>query len=233
MKKLISKMVNMCGYEIRKIQTNYESTSPYTSLLEGKNIIDVENLSSIAQSIPGMIELYSGKNLYLLCYFQELQGDVVEVGSWLGRSSVFLAQAVKESNNGKFYAIDHFQGNKGKENLYSKHVPLADIKQQYIRNLEKVNLMDWVNLLDMPSADAVKCIKSNQIRLLFLDGDHTREGVQKDIELFMPMLNSGSIIVFDDFSSNFPGVIDAVKDLFVTKNIKKSFAYKNTLVVLM
>ena len=196
-----------------------------------QNIVDVENLSSIAQSIPGMIELNSGKNLFLLCYLQELQGDVVEIGSWLGRSSVFLAQAVKESNNGKFYAIDHFRGNIGKESLYTNNVPLGDIKQQYIENLEKANLLNYVDLLDMSSTDAIEHINTNQIRLLFLDGDHTYQGVQKDIDLFIPKMQPGSIIVFDDFSSNFPGVIEAVKGLFVSNKIKKSFAYKNSLVV--
>lgn len=233
MKYLIRKLFNLLGYDIVKSLQKNECNSPYSTLLQQIESVDLENLVSIAQQIPGMIELRSGQILYLLCYMQDMKGDVVEIGSWLGRSSVFLASAVKESKNGKFFAVDHFHGNQGKESLYTQRGELIDIKQQYVQNLEKVGLMSLVTLLDMPSSEAANVVKGNTIRFLFIDGDHSLEGVENDVKLFIPMLKSGSIIVFDDFSDNFPGVIEVVKGLFSQVKVMKSFAYKNTFVVLL
>ena len=233
MKKIIKLIMKYFGYEITKIKKSEEKSSPYTTLINDKNIIDLEVLSSISLTIPGMINPHSGQFLYVLCYLQQLQGDVVEIGSWLGRSSSFLARAVKESNNGTFYAIDHFQGNIGKEKLYTKQIKQKDIKKKYLENIERLGLLEFVTLLDMKNDQAAKYIESKIIRFLFIDGEHTKEGVQKDIELFSPKLVKGSIIVFDDFSTNFPGVVDVAKSLYKKMKINKSFAYENTLVIIL
>ena len=112
-----------------------------------------------------------------------------------GRSTTFLARAVKESNNGKFYAVDHFRGNPGKEQFYEVNGSINRLKDNFIKNISSFGLSDVVNLLDMNNTEAAARIKDNTIRFLFIDGDHSKEGVQKDIELFFPMLTKGSIIV--------------------------------------
>ena len=38
----------------------------------------------------------------------------------------------------------------------------------------------------------------DKIKLLFIDGDHSYEGVKKDYELFWPKLEKGGFIVFHD-----------------------------------
>ena len=65
-----------------------------------------------------MIDSRAGEELFSLAYMQALKGNVVEVGSFQGKSTFFLGNAVKMSGNGKMYAIDHFKGNKGKEQFY-------------------------------------------------------------------------------------------------------------------
>lgn len=41
---------------------------------------------------------------------------------------------------------------------------------------------------------------------LFIDGDHRRIGIEKDIEMYMPLINSGGIIAFHDWNhmGNYP-----------------------------
>ena len=92
---------------------------PYSLItLRSEKIVDLEALQKIALSIPGMISSDSGRQLYSLCYFQVEEGDVVEIGSWQGRSASFLAGALENSGNGNFYAVDHFKGYVGKEHHY-------------------------------------------------------------------------------------------------------------------
>ena len=232
MKKIVRKIVNNFGIDIVKLEKATGLDNPYCQYSKVKsNIVDVEMLGKMSLSIPGMITPEAGKFLYSLCYMQDLEGDVVEIGSWQGRSSTFLARAVKESGNGNFYAIDHFGGNVGKEELYAINGSLSSLKDSFNDNLSRFGLIDSVNLLDMVNTQACEKIKGKKIRFLFIDGDHTKDGVKKDIELFFPQLEKGSIVVFDDYFEGFSGLIEAVDEILEKYNFDKVFYHRHTLVI--
>lgn len=140
-KSIFKRIINKFGYDIKKCdfsQTNLES---YTNIniKQRKEITDIDSIAKISLLIPGMITPESGKILYTLCYMQELFGDVVEVGSWQGRSTSFLARATADSKNGNFFAIDHFRGNVGKEDYYI-------VKDKQLRDLKSGFIKIWKNL---------------------------------------------------------------------------------------
>lgn len=202
------------------------------SFPSGRSITHLDDLVGQAESIPRMLSTESGKFLYSLCYMQQLAGDVVEVGSWQGYSTSFLASAVRDSNNGTLYAIDHFRGNVGKEDRYRVgSEDLSDLRANFERNMERLGLREQIVLLDMPNDAAVQRLPERNIRFLFVDGDHTREGVAKDIRLFLPRLLPGAIVVFDDFAARFPGVAEATDELLDTTPVRRTFSYTNTLVL--
>lgn len=228
----IKSALNRLGYEIVRVRRFSGSYDPKSPLLPHREIVDLERLSNMALSIPGMISPRSGQMLYALCAFQDVQGDVVEIGSWQGRSSSFLARAVKDSGNGTFHAVDHFKGNLGKESAYVVGADdLSDLKQNFLGNMKKVGLAQDVHVLDMPNTQASVQIMDGSVRLLFIDGDHTYEGVCKDLELFVPKLCANAIIVFDDFSDNFPGLLVAVDEFLKGSPALRLMTYENTLVV--
>lgn len=179
-----------------------------------------------------MLSSESGKFLYALCYMQQITGDVVEVGSWQGYSTSFLASAVSDSGNGRLYAIDHFRGNVGKEDRYRVGADdLSDLRGNFERNMRQLGYWDDLTLLDMPNEEAVARLTGSNVRFLFIDGDHTREGVTKDIRLFFPLLLQGAIVVFDDFAARFPGVVEATDELLDRTPARRVFSYRNTLVL--
>ena len=65
---------------------------------------------------------------------------------------------------------------------------------------------------------------------LFIDGNHTKDGVEKDTELFFPQLEKGWIVVFDDCFKGFPGLIEVVDEIFESYNFDKFFHNRHTLV---
>lgn len=235
MKVVIRKIFNKFGYDISKVQQFSGSYSPYSLIkMKSVKVVDLDALAKISLSVPGMITTKVGQLLYSLCYMQELKGDVVEIGSWQGRSASFLARAVSNSKNGQFYAIDHFKGNVGKEHFYViDKDDLSDLKEGFLSNIRRIGLEKDVNLLDMLNEDAIKQLEHSQIRFLFIDGDHTKSGVEKDIELFFPKLMKGSIVVFDDFSNRFPGLIEAVDKVIGERKISKVMTYPNTLILML
>jgi len=232
MKSTIKKLLRQFGYELTKPVTFDGSLDPHCHLIDGRNIVDLERLAQISLSIPGMVTPRSGQILYALCAFQEVRGDVVEIGSWQGRSTSFLARAVLDSGNGRFFAIDHFKGNAGKEASYVVgKQDLSDLKHNFLSNMKSLNLDSSVNLLDMTTIEAAGKFRRGQIRFLFVDGNHSYAGVSEDIKLFFPLLSSGAIIVFDDFSDAFPGLLKAVGEVLESVSTSRCLSYQNTLVI--
>jgi hypothetical protein len=232
MKRILDHILKILGFELVKIQRLNDYKFIYSKHSKIKNnIVNIETLAGLSLNIPGMITPESGKFLFSLCYMQEISGDVVEIGSWQGRSTTFLARAVEESKNGDFYAIDHFAGNKGKENFYQVNGSLDYLKDNFLMNMQQFKLEKTVKLLDMVNTKAAEHMDGKTVRFLFIDGDHTKSGVQKDIELFFPLLTKGSIVVFDDYFEGFPGLIEAVDDMLLDYNFTRIFTYKNTLVL--
>lgn len=230
-KNALNKIVNSFGLKISRIPEK-AITSDCPIKLESISPYDVDSISDISLSIPGMIEAASGKLLYSLCYVQAEQGDVVEVGSWQGRSTSFLGRAVEASGNGSLYAVDHFKGNVGKEQFYVVGKDdLSDLEESFLANMEHLNLSHVVNLLNMPNTDAAKVLSGTSIRFLFIDGDHTSRGVKRDLELFAPLLVEGAIVVFDDFSPNFPGVVERVDSFIAEKKPQRVMSYKNQIAI--
>jgi len=138
MKKLIKKALGVMGYEIiKKTCIDLKSLFFYADLLKQRKIVDIDKLATLAENVPGMINSLNGRFLFILNYFQEIKGDVVEIGSWQGRSTSFLARATNESNNGNFYAIDHFKGNVGKEKFYVMgKEDLSNLESGFWNNME-------------------------------------------------------------------------------------------------
>lgn len=166
--------------------------------------------------IPGMLPHDRGVLLYALAYAQHLRGDIVEIGSWQGKSTCFLAQACRDASSGVVRAIDHFQGNAHAKNQYIRSEnDLSDLEANFQRHVEQAGLSGFVKLYNMPAQNAIRQHGEdfNNVRLLFIDGDHSYEGVRRDIENFAPRLQVGGLIVFDDYHSDGPGVVRAVREL--------------------
>ena len=122
------------------------------------------------------------------------------------------------------------------KSIYLKHhicffFILITTQDNFEKNISKFELSDAVNLLDMSNEAASGVFTDKTIRFLFIDGDHTEAGVKKDIELFFPRLVTGSIIVFDDYFDEFPGLIAAVDELIKNNNFSRIFYYRHTLVI--
>ncbi|HJS78003.1 MAG TPA: class I SAM-dependent methyltransferase [Burkholderiales bacterium] len=229
MKTLLKRTLRGLGYELRRIPGR-AGTADSPALPAGT--ADFERAAREAAGIPSMLRRQTAFFLYALCYLQELAGDVVEVGSWQGYSTAFLASAVRDSGNGIVHAVDHFRGNVGKEQHYVVGRPdLADLRAGFESNLRERQLWSHVRLLDMPNEEAVQHLQGICVRLLFIDGDHTEAGVERDIRLFFPMVRAGGIVVFDDYSPQCPGLMRAVSRMIEAHKPERVAYFDNTLVL--
>jgi|SRR5271166_871210 len=114
----------------------------------------------------------------------------VEIGSARGKSACFLGQALNENGKGKLYAIDPHTKNAWSEIS-------VDTFEVMRKNLESFGLMHRVEIV-RKTAEQAALNWNLTIDLLFIDGDHSYEGVKKDWELFTPHLSQFGVVIFHD-----------------------------------
>jgi predicted O-methyltransferase YrrM len=169
-----------------------------------KSISEVEK---IASEIPGFLLNSEGRFLYDLARRCPEGTVIVEIGSWKGRSTVWLGYGSLAGNRVKVYAIDPHTGSPEHRKIYGK-VWTFD---KFRRNIRRAGLEDYVVPILKTSAEAAVLFKK-KVGLVFVDGDHSYEMVKKDYQLWFPKLIEGGVIVFHD-TSLWPGVEKVVKEL--------------------
>lgn len=125
---------------------------------------------------------------------QETQrGVIVEVGSARGGSTVALALGSKSGFQAPVYAIEpheHFVGVLG-------GVFTPEFRSLFFENLLATKTADMVRLVNL-SSEVVTPGWDREVGLIFIDGDHTYEGVKRDCRCWMPHVVPGGLMVFHD-----------------------------------
>ena len=97
----------------------------------------------------------------------------VEIGSARGRSACFIGLALKDNGRGKLIAIDPHKSTAWND---SNFVETIDIIRDNIRYL---GIEQQVEIRRQTSAEAAQDW-TDRIDLIFIDGDHSYEGVKRD-----------------------------------------------------
>lgn len=134
------------------------------------------------------------KFLFLLGAHRASSGDVLEIGSFKGKSTVILAMASRMAGDGRVFAVDPLTSpSETDPGLGGKESGWEDFRA----NLKRAGVEDYVEFYRMFSHElAPKWHR--RLRLLWIDGDHTYSGTKADFDLFSGHLSEGGIIAFHD-----------------------------------
>jgi len=180
-----------------------------------KNNTNIEK-NNIVNNLEGRLCHHKVRFLVLLINFMKNKiKSYLEIGVHNGCSMAYILQSKYKID--KCYGIDLFKNTFYKDKLNKNYI---------YNNLQKINKNNNEIILfegNSSNKDIIKKFKNTKIDLLFIDGDHTYEGVKKDFYNYYPFLSNNGIIVFDDFNeapSN-KGVFKFINELL--KNEKKYF----------
>jgi hypothetical protein len=144
----------------------------------------------------------------------------VEVGSWKGKSSIYMGVEILNSKKKiKFDCVDTWLGseehNDKKNNSYE---PLLEIKDglynEFIKNIESIKSV--INPIRMKSVDASKLYEDESLDFVFIDAAHDYISIRDDITHWFPKIKKGGYICGDDYT--WPEIKMAVNEFFKTNN---------------
>jgi MMP 1-O-methyltransferase len=161
-------------------------------------------------------------------------GEIVEIGSFLGLSTCYLARGAKRMLREKVTAIDHFKGSpdhqEGQVNECGVLLEEGTTFNKFRENLELLEVADYVTPIVATSAEAAK-EWTKPIRLLFIDGDHSYEMSKLDFELWSPFVVAGGIVCLHNIQAR-AGVTQFYSELMDTTTEYEHLLTANSLAVL-
>lgn len=166
------------------------------------------NLPIDINTVKGFLDPIEGEALYLYAKQYVRNDPCLEIGSYCGKSSVYLGSAVKE-NGQKLYSIDHHKGSEeqqpGEEYFDSDLINAEgngiDTLPFFLETIEKSKLDKFVIPIVSTSEEAYQDFTLN-FDMVFIDGGHSEKAAQKDYELWSQRINKGGLLAIHDVFPN-------------------------------
>lgn len=172
---------------------------------QGRTLMDLTD-------VKGLITVEAGEALRRLAAAIPADQAIVEVGSYKGMSTAFLATGSKDGHGAPVFAVDPWDL---PGNAFGKHGYCAPIvRQEFERQLRDLRLWSRVTPIQGFGTDVAAAWTGPPVGLLFVDADHREASVRADVQAWAPHLVAGHLIVCDDLDTpHNPGVRVVVDEL--------------------
>jgi len=161
------------------------------------------NLSKI-EEIKGFMPNHEGEALMSWAKTFSKIGPLLEIGSFCGKSSIYLGLAAKEKNQVVF-TIDHHKGSEEHQlneeyfdpEIYDESLNSVNTFPLFLKNIRIFDLEDSVIPIVSSSASVAKGWNKN-LGMVFIDGSHSLESATLDYESWGSHIKNGGALVIHD-----------------------------------
>jgi predicted O-methyltransferase YrrM len=157
-----------------------------------------------ALAAKGFMPEGEGLALHRLARERLPHGPVLEVGTYCGKSAVYLGAAAREVG-GTVFTVDHHRGSEENQAGWEHHdsslvddeTGLMDTLPTFRRTIERAGLEDHVVAVVGPSL-VVSAHWRTPLSLLFVDGGHGQQPATDDYEGWAPWVMPGGLLAIHD-----------------------------------
>jgi predicted O-methyltransferase YrrM len=157
-----------------------------------------------ARAAKGFMPEEEGLALHALARERLPHGPVLEVGTYCGKSAIYLGAAAREVG-GTVFTVDHHRGSEETQAGWEHHdSSLVDAESgrmdtlpTYRRTVERAGLEDHVVAVVGPSL-VVSAHWRTPLSLLFVDGGHGEQPAMDDYEGWAPWVMPGGLLAIHD-----------------------------------
>lgn len=159
-------------------------------------------------SIKGFLRPDEGRCLYEIALRQAPLGPCLEIGSYCGKSTLYLGAACKKAG-GVLFAVDHHTGSEENQpgweyhdkTLWNETMERLDTLPTFRESLWRAGLDDHVVPIVGKSALVARNWQT-PLSFIFIDGGHTTEHAMNDYRGWTPKLMPGGLLAIHDVFPN-------------------------------
>jgi len=160
---------------------------------------------SAASKVPGFLLEGEARLLGMIAACNPGNGEIIEIGSFKGKSTVMLAKVCQHYGLAPVVAVDPHNFN-SVELRQHKTSEDASSYAEFLDNIRLAGVSEFVEPIRAYSSDVA--LKWNRpIRFLWIDGDHTFRGAKRDFDGFFTHVVPGGVVAFHDALHEFSGPI--------------------------
>ncbi|MEP4486175.1 MAG: class I SAM-dependent methyltransferase [Halioglobus sp.] len=198
-------------------------------------------LPDFIDSVKGFLAPPEGEALYQVALEASLLGPVLEIGSYCGKSTIFLGLACQQTQSTVF-ALDHHAGSEEHQpgemfhdaELFNDQYERFDTFGEFRRNIQRAGLTDYVVPVVTGSEQAARHWQT-PLGMVFIDGGHSLDAALTDYRCWAGKIVSGGILAIHDiFKDPFEGgqAPHAVMQLALNSGLFEKVEMVSTLAVL-
>lgn len=155
-------------------------------------------------TVRGFLHSEEGARLYELAMQAMQLGPGLEVGSYCGKSTLYLGTAARDSDS-VLYALDHHRGSEEHQigeayhdaDLFDEASHRMDSLPALRQTLHRAMLEQWV-IPHVASSSLAGRFWTTPLALIFIDGGHSREAALTDYRTWIKHLLPGGILAIHD-----------------------------------
>ncbi len=164
----------------------------------------IPSIHNQAESVKGFLSQEEGERLYALAFEAARMGPCLEIGSYCGKSAIYLGNGCK-ARQSTLFSVDHHHGSEEQQpgelyfdaQLFDPIQYRVDTLGHFRQTLRKSGLEDAV--VPLVAASAVVARNwATPLSLVFIDGGHAHDTVLTDYESWHPHVMAGGYLLFHD-----------------------------------
>ena len=164
----------------------------------------IAGLPADIDQIKGFLAADEADALYRHAREVSRLGPVLEIGSYCGKSTIYLGLACRD-NNATVFALDHHRGSEEHQqgeffhdpDLFDTGAGVVDTFREFRRNIHRSGL-DEIVVPVVASSEAAARQWQTSLAMVFIDGGHSLEAALSDYRCWMPHLMRGGILAIHD-----------------------------------
>ncbi len=160
----------------------------------------------LLNTVKGFLGAREGKALYDIALEASRLGPCLEIGSYCGKSTVYIGSACRH-NNSILFSIDHHRGSEEQQpgegyfdpELFDHEISQVDTFRAFRKTLEIAGLVNTVVPMVCRSAVAARAW-ATPLSLVFIDGGHSYEAACTDYNAWSGhLMPNGYLLIHDIF----------------------------------
>jgi predicted O-methyltransferase YrrM len=163
---------------------------------------------AVAMAAKGFLPDEDGMRLFDIAHAASNLGPCLEIGSYCGKSAIYIGEACRARGRYALFSVDHHRGSEEQqpgEEYFDPELFVdgrVNTLPHFVENIRRADLGEWVFPIVGDSARVAANWSGATLGMLFIDGGHAKDTVEADERGWSRFVARGGVLCFHDVFPN-------------------------------